>query len=177
MLSNSGSSNAAKTSPTTEVVAFVGGDKNIVCNGNNVKWLYPNSTEIVESSSKYQITSTEDESILTVKEIDMMSIGAYKCIAFVNGSYTEKYFNLKIYCELNLILNCSFFNFLKILCIQDPLTINHISRIIFAKENDPVSLKCKTISVPQAEKVTWYFEGEELSNNIFLLLNPTRTHN
>lgn len=53
---------------------------------------------------------------------------------------------------------------------SDPLTINHVSRITVAKENDPVSLKCKTISVPQAEKVTWYFEGEELSKNNFLLL-------
>lgn len=104
MLSISGSSHAAKTSQTVEIVGFVGEDKNIVCNGGNVKWLYPNSTEINGSSPKYQITSSEDESILRILKIDMMSLGAYKCIAFVNGSFTEKYFNLKLYCESLIIL-------------------------------------------------------------------------
>lgn len=99
MLSISGSTHAAKTSQTTEVVGFVNGDKSFVCNGNNIKWFYPNSSEIHGSSSKYQISTTEEESILTVKKIDMISLGAYKCITFLNSSYVEKYFNLKLYCE------------------------------------------------------------------------------
>ena len=98
MLSISGSAHAAKTSQTVEIVGFVGEDKNIVCNGGNVKWLYPNSTEI-NGSSKYQITASEDESILSIKKIDMMSLGVYKCIAFVNQTFVEKYYNLKLYCE------------------------------------------------------------------------------
>lgn len=100
MPSISGSIHAAKSSRTVEVVSFVGEDKEIVCSGSNAKWLFLNSTEINGNSPKYQITSTDDESTLTIKKVDLMSSGLFKCIAYVNNTFTQKLFNLRTYCKI-----------------------------------------------------------------------------
>lgn len=93
----SGSACAAKTSHK-EIVSFVNDDKNLVCNGKDVKWFLPNGTRILKSSDKYQIEDSEDESVLTVKKINPMLSGIYKCLSY--ASDIEENFQLKIYCEL-----------------------------------------------------------------------------
>lgn len=73
-------------------------DKSFICNGSDIKWILPNNTEINESSKNYQITASEDESILTVKIVDIMKLGLYKCNSHINDTFFEKLFHLKLYC-------------------------------------------------------------------------------
>ena len=40
---------------------------------------------------------TENESVLTVKKINAMSIGPYKCLSIIDG--VEEDFELKLYCK------------------------------------------------------------------------------
>lgn len=94
---------------------------------------------------------------MTVKNINAATMGVYRCKA--DG--VSKEFDLKLFCKI------IFFFFGKQLDalrnnFSDPLAINFFNRLISVKENDNVTLKCKTISIPKVEKVTWYYEDKEL---------------
>ncbi|KAG5675373.1 hypothetical protein PVAND_005282 [Polypedilum vanderplanki] len=134
-----GSVYAAKTSHK-EIVSFINDDKQFVCNGENVKWFLPNGTQIIESD-KYQINNTSnDASILTIKQINSNDIGTYTC----SSNEVKHEFELKLYY---------------------PLTIPHFRREHLIKENENVVLGCRTTSVPKVKKITWYFEEQELIPN------------
>ncbi|XP_070495019.1 neural cell adhesion molecule 1-B-like [Chironomus tepperi] len=134
-----GSTHAAKKS-LTEIVSFINDDKQFSCNGRNIEWYFPNNSRIEHSSDKFEIENLSyDESVLTVKKINAMSIGPYKCLSIVDG--VEEDFDLKLFY---------------------PLTINYFNRLQTVKENDNATLKCKTISIPKVRKITWYHNDQEL---------------
>ena len=100
MFQISGSTYAAKKSPT-EIVSFNNDDKQFSCSGRNIEWYFPNNSRIYQSSENFQIENpTANESVLTVKKINAMSIGPYKCLS--NNDSVEEYFELKLYCKLHL---------------------------------------------------------------------------
>jgi hypothetical protein len=100
MFQISGSTHAAKKSPT-EIVSFNNDDKQFSCTGRNIEWYFPNNSRISQSSEKFQIDNpSENESVLTVKKINAMSIGPYKCLSIIDG--VEEDFELKLYCKPHL---------------------------------------------------------------------------
>jgi hypothetical protein len=99
MFSFSGSVYAAKTSHN-EVVSFMNDDKHFICKGRDAKWIYPNGTLIRQSTNKFKIDKlSDDESVLSIKQIDTRSIGTYKCVSSVDD--LEEHFNLQLYCKSN----------------------------------------------------------------------------
>jgi hypothetical protein len=95
-LFSSGSTFAAKTSHH-EIVSFLNYDKQFECNGRNLKWFFPNGTQI-STSNKFQIENpSENKSVLVVKQINAMITGIYKCVSLTDD--IEEHFNLNVHCE------------------------------------------------------------------------------
>lgn len=82
------------------MVGFISHDKSLVCNGSEARWFLPNHTEIIGLSDKFQITKSDEQSILTIK-MDPMVQGLYKCLSYSDGTSNSQYFHLKLYCKFN----------------------------------------------------------------------------
>lgn len=70
--------------------------RTFTCHGKNVRWVLPIGAQVPENSTKYEVVAYGDQgSQLTVKNINPIDVGDYRCVA---ENKTEK-FELKVYCK------------------------------------------------------------------------------
>lgn len=77
-------------------VNFINEDREFSCVGDNVAW-YFNRQSLPKNSAKYVIEQSEEESKLTIKNIDVNDNGVFEC---VTSDSKSQEFKLETFCEL-----------------------------------------------------------------------------